>query len=159
MVCFLRFPWENNFLCLFCYIWIKRHCPLIIHLLILMRYLFMISTKSKGLSMVEKSDVSSANDFAVDSNYQGDHLCIPRRTLARIGNQFEDWPLGTTLCNLSLRKLSKSFFKLPQISAVSNLYSNPSCQTYQRLFRYPRSLLLLHVNLIKICINTISNWQ
>ena len=55
-----------------------------------MRYLFMISAKSKGLSMVEKSEVSSANDFAVDSNYQEDHLCIPRRTLARIGNQFED---------------------------------------------------------------------
>ena len=109
-----------------------------------MRFLFIISAESKGLQTVEKSDVSSSNNFAKDSKLSGRSFIYTKKskgpsiepcgTPARIGDQFEDWPLRTTLWSLSVRKLWKSLCKLLELPTVSSLYSNPSCQTLPKAF-------------------------
>ena len=60
--------------------------------------------------MVEKSDLSSANNFAEDSKLSGRSFIYtkkskgpsiePCETPARTGDQFEDWVLRTTLWKL-----------------------------------------------------------
>ena len=60
---------------------------------------------------------------------------------ARTGDQFEDWPLRTTLWNL-LRKFWKSLCILFEIPSVSSLYSNPSCQTLKKAFEITKKLAL-----------------
>ena len=93
-----------------------------------------------------KSDVSFANNFSKDSKLSGRSFIYtkkrkgpsiePSGTPARTGDQFEDWPLRTTLGNLSLRKLWKSLWKLPEIPASIVI---PRAKPYQKLLRYLRS--------------------
>ena len=83
--------------------------------LMLIRSLFIISAESKGLKTVGKSDASSGNNFVKDSKLSGMWFIYTKKskgpniepcgTPARIGDQFEDWPLRITLWDLSLRKL------------------------------------------------------
>ena len=150
MVYFLRFLWENRFLCLFGYIWVERHFPLISPLAnfneILVHNLCRRDYKwSKKvmyhLQIIFLKILSYERSFIYTKKSKGPSI-EPCGTPARTGDQFEDWQLRTTLWNLSLRKLWKSVGKLPEIPTVSSLYSNPSCQTLSKAFEISKKLAL-----------------
>ena len=132
MVCFFRFPWENNFMSLFGYIWVKRHLPLINPFANFDEIRIHNLCRKQRIIYGRKSDVSSANNFAKDSKLSGRWFIYTRKskspsiepcgTPTRTGDQFEEWLLRTTLWNLSLSKLWKILCKLPEIPTVSTLF-------------------------------------
>ena len=101
-------------LCLFGFIWVKGHF-LLISPFNNFNEILIISVEGKELKTVEKSDVSSASNFAKDSRLSGKSFMytkkskgpsiVPCGTPARIGDQFEDRPLRTKFFNVSQMKL------------------------------------------------------
>ena len=74
----------------------------------------------------------------------------------------DDWPLRRTLWQLSLKKLSIRFKRLPEIRIDSSLYSKPLCQTLSKAFEISKNTALvsrvgLQSNVEKIWVISI-NW-
>ena len=88
-----------------------------------------------------KDSKLSGRSFVYTKKSKGPSI-EPCGTPARTGDQFEEWPLQTTLWNLSLRKLCVNCLKFLQ-SLVCIVI--PRARPYQRLLRYLRSKLLLRV--------------
>ena len=133
---------------------------------ILMRSLLIISAKSKGLQTVEESDVSSANNFAIDSMLSGRSFMYTKKSKgpAQVLSPVEFMPeLVTNLRSDHREILSRTYqwgncLKFQQ-SLVCIVI--PIVRPYQRRLRYLKSLLSKNFKwrtLIKICINTMDNW-
>ena len=83
--------------------------------------------------------MSSANSLTVDSKPSGRSFMYIRKsngpkiepcgTPASTDDQFEHWPLRTTLWNQLFRKLLRRFKRFPDILIRSSLNSKPSCHT------------------------------
>ena len=105
---------EGNFLNLFGYVRIERHLPLINHIDIFSRSLFILSADTLVSLTKEKIDIS-ANNLAADETSLARSLMYikknkgpnikPCGTPARIGVHVEVWLFSTTLWSLLFRKL------------------------------------------------------
>ena len=83
--------------------------------------------------------MSSAKSLNVGSKLSGTSFMYIRKsdgpkiepcgTPASTDDQFEYWPLSTTLRNLLFKKLLRRFRRFPDTPIRSNLNSNPSCHT------------------------------
>ena len=69
----------------------------------------------------------------------------PHGTPASNDDQFEQWPLSTTLWNLLFKKLLRRLRRFANIPVYSGLNSNPSCHTLSNVLIYLGSLLSLQV--------------
>ena len=131
MVCFLGFPWEKNFCCLFGYIWVKIHFPL--------TSLFVDFNEILVHSLCRKQRIINGrknNIFTKKSKGPSIESCEPS---ANTDDQFEGWPLRTTLWNLSLWKLWKKFVQIVWNSKSLVCIIIPCVRPYQRLLRCLRS--------------------
>ena len=94
--------------------------------------------------IVEKIDVSSAKSFTFEViPSERSLMCTkkrrgpkiePRETPALMPAHSNYWPLRRTLWNLSLKKLSIRFTRLPEIPIDSSLNNKPIFQTLSAAF-------------------------
>ena len=146
MVYFLRFLWENRFLCLCGYIWVERHFPLISPLAnfneILVHNLCRRDYKWSKKVMYHLQII-----FLKILSYE-DHLYIPRRAKPKywaLWNSCQDWwPIwGLTIENYSGKPITEETLKkFVQIAWNSSKYSDPSCQTLSKAFEISKKLAL-----------------
>ena len=105
-----------------------------------------------GSYMVE-NNVSSANSFTVDFKFPERSFMYIRKmngpkietcgSPASTDDQLEHWPLSTTCCSLSPKKLLSRLRRFPEILICSSLNSNPSCHTMPKAFKISKKLALI----------------
>ena len=134
MVCFLGFLWENNFLYLFGYIWVKIHFPLISPFVNFNEILVHNLCRKQRIINGRKSDV-----YTKKSKGRSIESC---ETPAKTGDQFK----GLTVENYSLEPITMETLKKVCANClkfqVSSLYNNPLCQTLSKAFEMPKKLAL-----------------
>ena len=151
MVGFLRFPWENNFLCLFGYIWVERHFPLISPFANFNEILIHNLCRKQRIINVTKVMYHLQIILLKILSYQEDHLYIPRRAKAQVLSPVELLPGLVTNLRTDHRELLPGTYhwgNFEKVCAnclklqVSSSYSNPSCQTLSKAFEISKKLAL-----------------
>ena len=139
-----HFSRKNHFLSLFGRLWIK------INFLFksTLRYLLEIRTKITcwEINVIKKGFlfevILSERSLMYIKKKQEPRIEL-RGTSALILTHLDDWQLQRPLWNLSLKKLSIRFKRLPKIPIDSSLNNKPLCQTLSKTFEISRNTTLV----------------